>query len=251
MTNTIQSLWIGGSLSKMEQLSIQSFLDHGHEYHLYVYGPVQHVPTGAIIKDGNDILPKTDIFTYKNGSYSAFSNLFRFTMLYKKGGYWADTDLICVKKLDIDTPYVFVSEPNNTYNKNIPTSCLIKMPKNSSIAKKAMDIQLEHKQLILSGKIAWGSGPTTVRQIIKEFNLHRYMLHWHGACSCNWNDFLSIVNSKYYRRPEVIQSLSNIPSDMYAIHLWNEVWRRNGLHKNNDYDPNSLYEQLKQKHGIK
>ena len=31
-----------------------------------------------------------------NSSVSAFSNLFRFTLLYKKGGYWADTDLVCI-----------------------------------------------------------------------------------------------------------------------------------------------------------
>ena len=64
-------------------------------------------------KNGEDILVKEHIFTYKNGSYSAFSNLFRFVLLYKKGGYWADTDLICVKKIDIKEPYVLcqISSP--------------------------------------------------------------------------------------------------------------------------------------------
>ena len=87
MSSVIQGLWIGGALSKMEQLSIQSFLDNGHEYHLYTYGTVENIPKGAIIKNGEDILVKEHIFTYKNGSYSAFSNLFRFVLLYKKGGY--------------------------------------------------------------------------------------------------------------------------------------------------------------------
>jgi len=118
MSDIIQGLWIGDSLSKMEQLSIKSFLDNGHEYHLYTYGDVKNIPKGTIIKDGNEIVSKNEIYTYKNGSYSAFSNLFRFTMLYKKGGYWADTDLVCVKKIDIDNPYVFSSEPIDNYSKN-------------------------------------------------------------------------------------------------------------------------------------
>ena len=36
-----QSLWIGPSLSKMEQLCIKSFVDHNLEYHLYTYGEVK------------------------------------------------------------------------------------------------------------------------------------------------------------------------------------------------------------------
>ena len=47
MTDPIQSLWIGGELSPMEQLSIASFLAHGHEYHLYSYG---EVAASAVIK---------------------------------------------------------------------------------------------------------------------------------------------------------------------------------------------------------
>ena len=37
----IQGLWIGETLSTMEYLSIKSFLDNGHEYHLYTYGEVK------------------------------------------------------------------------------------------------------------------------------------------------------------------------------------------------------------------
>ena len=89
MSNIIQSLWIGDELSNMEQLSAKSFIDHGHTYHLYTYGDVKNIPEGVIVKDGNEILLESEIFRYKNGSVSAFSNLFRFALLYKKGGCWA------------------------------------------------------------------------------------------------------------------------------------------------------------------
>ena len=75
----IQSLWIGKSLSKLEILSMVSFIQNGHTYHLYTYEPVDNVPEGVIIKDGNEILDKSEIFYYSNGSPSAFSNLFRYT----------------------------------------------------------------------------------------------------------------------------------------------------------------------------
>ena len=84
-SQVIQSLWIGGSLSKMEQLSALSFIKRGHEYHLYTYGDGLSIPDGVVVKDASEILDRSEIFTYRNGSYSAFSNLFRFTLLERKG----------------------------------------------------------------------------------------------------------------------------------------------------------------------
>ena len=133
MSNIIQSLWIGKPLSKLEQLSIKSFIDNGHKYHLYVYDNIQNIPEGTIIKDANEILNKDEIFYYKNGSVSAFSNLFRFTLLYKKGGYWADTDLIYTKPFHFKQDFVISSEPNNTYLNTTINAGLLKFKK---IAKK-------------------------------------------------------------------------------------------------------------------
>ena len=56
---TMQSLWIGERLSKIELLAIQSFLSNGHEYHLYVYSDVGEVPSGVILKDAASIIPET------------------------------------------------------------------------------------------------------------------------------------------------------------------------------------------------
>ena len=86
-------------------------------WHLWIFkfDKIKNVPKGIFVKDGNDILDKSEIFTYKNGSYSAFSNLFRFTLLYKNGGYWADTDLICMKSLkDFDKEEDVIEMANST-----------------------------------------------------------------------------------------------------------------------------------------
>ena len=45
---TIQGLWIGTDLSIMERLSITSFLQQGHDYHLYVYDELPNVPAGTL-----------------------------------------------------------------------------------------------------------------------------------------------------------------------------------------------------------
>ena len=46
----IQSLWVGEKLSVMEILSISSFLQKGHPFHLYVYDDVKGVPDGVNIE---------------------------------------------------------------------------------------------------------------------------------------------------------------------------------------------------------
>jgi hypothetical protein len=250
MSNIIQSLWIGSELSKLEQLCLKSFIDNGHEFHLYTYEEVKNIPEGVIVKDGNEILDESEIFRYKNGSVSAFSNLFRFTMLYKKGGYWVDTDVICVRPFNFDQEIVISSEPSLDYKYNIITSCFIKMPQNSEVALAGINIQYEHKKLILSGQIEWSSGPKTVNELVQKFNLNKYVKLWQTTCSCFWDHFNSLLHPNYIPNPEIINRMDKIPDEMVCIHLWHERWRSSGIDKNNTFHPESLYELFKKKHDI-
>ena len=55
-------------------------------------------------------------------------------------------------------------------------------------------------------------------------------------------------NIKYHNA--IIDKMSDIPEEMVCIHLWNEVLRRNKIDKNSTFDPDSLFELFKKKHGI-
>jgi hypothetical protein len=249
MADIFQSLWIGTSLSKMEQLSIKSFIDHGNIYHLYCYDEVLNVPEGAIVKDANEILPEKDIFTYKNGSFSAFSNYFRFQLLYQKGGCWVDTDFICLKKIELEQLYVIASEVGPTYQEQA-TSFFLKLPENSKSAKRGIEIQEEHRKLILSGELEWGSGPLTIKRILKELELEHYVMSWDHFITCWCQDAPSLVDPNFLSRLPAIKHIEQLPKKMVGIHLWNEIWRRNNIDKNMSYHPNSIYETLKAKHHI-
>ena len=104
---TVQSLWVGNKLSRMEIYSIKSFLNLGFKFHLYTYEKVQGIPKGVIIKDGNSILPKKEIFKLKQ-TFLPFSDIFRYKMLYEVGGYWVDLDMIAIKMFDFKEPYIFL-----------------------------------------------------------------------------------------------------------------------------------------------
>lgn len=251
----VQGLWIGGSLSIMERLSINSFLKNGYDYHLYTYGKVKNVPKGTVIKDGNEILPESDIFRYKNGSVSAFSNLFRFMLLYKKGGWWVDTDLMCTQYYDDSKDkYIFVSQPKRNYIDSRLTSYLIKADKGDSVMLEGYHKCLSAKKDILSGKIKWNLGPDTVNLLVKKNKLEKFVKPWYFANSCDCHHYKTIVKPSY--KPGVegepnqiyFNNLSDKPKDNYFIHFWHEYWRRKNLDKNKIYDKNSIYEQLKLKY---
>src|SRR5262245_11985344 len=107
----IQGLWIGAELSRLEQLSIASFLRNGHEYHLYVYDLPRNVPLGTTVIDANEVLPSSSIFQYREyASYAGFANFFRYKILLERGRWWADSDTICLKPFDFSEEHVFSSE---------------------------------------------------------------------------------------------------------------------------------------------
>ena len=44
MSEKIQSLWIGNTLSNVEKLCINSYIKNGHEFDLYTYGEIDNIP---------------------------------------------------------------------------------------------------------------------------------------------------------------------------------------------------------------
>lgn len=227
--NIIQGLWIGSRLSTMEQLSITSFLRHGHEFHLYVYDEVKEVPPGTAIKDANDILPASAIFQYKNRpSYAGFADVFRFKLLYDHGGWWADSDMVCLRAFDFPDEYVFSSEMNG--GTQLTNVGVIKAPVNSAAIAHAFRIA-ESKD---PRKIQWGEiGPRLMGEVMKMFDLEKYQKPYYTFCPISdWRRFL---------QPYV----AGLHPEAYAAHLWNEGWRLAKQDKDSAYHPDCLYEQLK------
>jgi len=100
--NIVRCFWHGSPLSIYEKLSLQSFLNCGHAVELYAYDELD-VPAGVKLCDANSIWPFSEAFAYADGptkgSFSALSDVFRYKLLFEKGGIWADTDMLCLKSL--------------------------------------------------------------------------------------------------------------------------------------------------------
>jgi len=219
----------------MEQLSIASFLQNGHEYHLYVYDELKNVPATTVLKDANEILPASRIFQYKHqASYAGFANFFRYKLLLERGGWWVDTDVVCLKVFDFPEAHVYASEVDKDHE--VINSGIIKAPAGSSVMAYAWEV-CQSKD---PGQLMWGeTGPRLITQAVKKFSLERYQKPYWFFCPLEYTEWQRVLEP---------DADGLIHEDAYAIHLWNEKWRAAGQDKNVRYASNCLYEQLKRRY---
>lgn len=235
MNKIIQGLWIGSELSVMEQLSITSFQLNGHIYHLYVYDEPRNVPAGTVIKDANEVLPSSSIFQYKqHASYAGFANFFRYKLLLERGGWWADTDTICLQPFDFPEGHVFASEV--CMGLEVVNSGIIKVPTGSRAMAYAWEV-CQNKQ---PQQLVWGeTGPRLIAEAVRKHSLEQYKKPHYVFCPIGYSEWHKVLESDI----EVVLNESN-----RAIHLWNEMWRTARQDKNEQYDRSCLYEQLKRRY---
>lgn len=241
----VQSLWIGDTLSLLEQLTIRSYLNRDYEFQLYTYNPdtLKNVPSGTTLLDATTILPKSAVFTYNkqstvdgasDGSPSAFSNMFRYKLLYDKGGIWVDMDLVCINEFNFTSQeYVFASEQDFKTGKQFTASCLIIAPPKSPIMKYCYDISVSTDKTTLK----WGQiGPKLLHKAIEKYQLTGYTLPWWDICPLNYDS----IDRIYSPNGSKLQDYQNTS---HAVHMWGEFTRRNRTDPNN-LQLNTLYLEL-------
>ncbi|MDP1611098.1 MAG: glycosyltransferase [Sulfuritalea sp.] len=237
----IQMLWVRGALSKLEQLSIVSHLQNGHPVRLFSYAAIPNLPKGTVWEDARAILPESEVFTnpsaVSHGNLSTFSNFFRYHLLLQRGGIWSDCDSVCLKPLAFaaDMDYFFATErqPEQADGQSpiqVQTG-VFKAPAGSAVVARALEIA-QATDLMAA---PWAStGPRAMHQSVAELDLGRFVLAPEVFCPIGW-----------WQVPALISGLTMLPANAFAVHFYNEIWRRNFFDKNADYDALSLFERLK------
>jgi hypothetical protein len=233
--SVIQGLWIGQRLSALERLSIASFLANGHAFHLYAYDEIDGVPKAASLLPADAILPRSRIFRYKEGgSYAGFANLFRYKLLFDKGGWWTDLDSVCLRPFDFPTEYVFSSEMDR--GAELIDVAAIKAPAGSALAGYAFQVS-DRKN---PERLTWGeTGPRLLGHAVERFHLRQYVQPSVTFCPIPWFDWEATLRPGWDPR---------VGPEAFAVHLWNEIWRHNGCDKDAAYAPDCLFELLKSRY---
>lgn len=234
----VHGLWIGKKLFPVEILCISSFMAHGHQFHLWVYEELETVlPPGVIVEKASEIIPAEKVFCYKNtnqfghgkGSYAGFSDIFRYKLLYEKGGWWTDMDVTCLKPLDFQEPYVFRNHQVLPVVGNI-----MKCPAGSLLMKLCYEQALAQ---VDENNTDWHKPIQILNDNITNQGLEKHIK------SLSNPDKWSVI------RKFIVRNKSIHPS-WYVIHWVNEEWRRNKINKNSLYKGSSiatLYEKYVKK----
>ncbi len=260
MKPEVQSLWVGNKLSRMEHYSIKSFLKLGYKFILYTYEPVANIPKGTTIKNANEIIPKEGIFTLRK-MLLPFADIFRYKMLYLKGGYWVDLDMIALKKFNFKEPYIFSSErvmqegglifkDKRKYNANIG---VLKAPKGSPFYKELYErcMKIENKKNN-KDKLRY---MRVLREMIEKYNYSKYVKEPELFCQLDWwyakDAFIPNYTSKGNFKPKYGVhkpdglSMRAVLTKPYTIHFWRDlVTKKYKLDLNDKYADESLWEIL-------
>ncbi len=230
----VQAVWVGKRFSAMERLCAESFLSNGHEFHLYIYDDVGNLPPGTVVRDGNEILPAARIFQYYEhpGTYSGFSNFFRYKLLLERGGWYVDTDVVCLRPFDFENEYVFSAQGIRT--QRLVSTGIIKAPAGSEIMRRAWEACDEMD----TSTLRWGvSGPTLMTRVVAECGLAGFVQPPEVFLPFDYPDWeRQLDGGADFDFPQA-----------HAVHLWGDMWRRAGKDKDGAYPPDCLYERLKRR----
>lgn len=250
----IQGVWFGTELTSIQQLCIRSYIDHGHEFHLYTAGPTKGVPEGTVVRDANAFMSKSDREKFPHNSQAA--DLCRVLIVLKEGGWYVDLDTICLRPFDFPEPYVFVSEDPSKYGQQkstkIPlTPCLeiptkhipnniFKCPAGSPFLQYVVEKIRSADTLHPSHWTVFG--PDLFIEGVSKFNLQQYVKAPIVLDAANPNELYHLIdgNVRY-----------NISEKSYGMHFrtsWFSRLLQPSLSAT--HHPNCLFEQLKRKHNV-
>lgn len=230
---TFNALWIGNILSKLELLTIYSYLSQGHKFVLWTYDNIKTpLPNGVIVKDANKIIPREKVFAYKysnayghgKGSYAGFSDIFRYKLLYERGGWWTDMDITCLKNIYTDKPYFF--RPHHDLK---VVGNLMKCPKGSELMKRCYEQAIT---TIDESNKDWHKPIQILNDNIFQLNLQKYISE-KVSNSDRWDETSRFI---WYE--------DELPQNWLFIHWQNEEWRFKKVSKTNFYLQSALAKLL-------
>jgi hypothetical protein len=205
----VNGLWYGSELGELEKLCIDSWIENGYKFRLWLYEDIE-VPKDVIVKNANHIVSFDQYFTYSEGhtvgTPVAFSNLFRTQLLYKLGGLYVDLDVLCLKPYEFNERFVFSEQVDSGWDYHVATCILYSENKGERIFEDWSDWILAKKnKTITHGDL----GPNLFTKLIINNKLQKYVLPKDHFCPIDWQSYKDM----FINRP-----------DSYGIHLFGSIW---------------------------
>lgn len=252
----IQMLWIGGVLSRLEVMCLRSFVAQGHPVLLYTYDASINAPVGVQLMDASevvsaDLVPRPNTQAFTVGSPSSFSNYFRYHLLYARGGWWADCDVVALKPW-VGFPSVVIASTRELDYGIIANTYAMHFPPGHDIMRACLDALGDEDPR----KLEFGTtGPLLVNKILGPDGVRTHSQSPSVFGPVPWNASEQFVRplwkrftlSEWNQRLRYSHLSCSFTKKTVAVHLWNATWRANGRDKNRHYARSCLYEKLQRR----
>jgi mannosyltransferase OCH1-like enzyme len=213
-STVFRTFWHGNALSPYEIACLTSFIAHGHEVEVFVYSDLE-APTGVRLRDAREILPFEQFFLI-GGKVAAFADVFRYNMLYKLGGWWVDSDVLCLTAKPPRSIVYFGWQDDVLIN-----NAIMRMPPRHPLAA-----WLVREAAALGHPNAWGVlGPHLLTKGVRVLGLEKYAMAPEQVYPIPWGDAMQLHD------PAVTEVLKKRIEKVPFLHIWNEIMALNKIDK--------------------
>ena len=158
---------------------------------------------------------RREYFTYKKGkgagSHAAFSNLFRYKLLADRGGWWVDTDVVCLSSEIPTFDEFFALQEHNVVN-----GAVLFFRRSDPLMLECLD-----EALRIGDDPSWGEiGPKLVTRKVEEDGRLRNAQPSLTCYPVHHSEALDLL------RPQQFDVMAERIRQSFFLHLWNEVLRR-------------------------
>jgi hypothetical protein len=222
-------------------LCLTTFVHYGHQIELYSYNTSLSVPRGVRLCDASEILPESRVYFYSSGagkgSVSGFTNLFRYSVLQQKGGWWVDTDVLC---LSSDLPALdrfFAWEDNK---REVIGSAVLKFSADDALLQQCLaDIA------VFRPEAPWGTtGPFLLTAHVRNHGLTAEAQPFFTTYPWHHSRVFEVFD------PERTNEIKSTTAGAAFQHLWHESLRRCGIIKLVRPPPGSYLDEAFIRHKI-
>lgn len=215
--STVRAFWHGDPLTGYQAMCLRSFVERGCAVEVFSYDRHLAMPAGVVRRDAADVWPTDEVMLYQSGfgtgSPSLHSNLFRYAMLHRLGGWWIDLDVVLLGALPADAMYFARERPD------LIAVGTLRFPARHALLAEAVET------CVSKGKAAlWGqTGPQLFTALLARHGLAPLAKGPETTYPVPWREIAMLFDPARYQEAEAACRHARF------LHLYGEVWRQSKI----------------------
>jgi len=209
-----------GPLPPLIAACLASFPAQGLGLTLFAYAPIPALPNGVQLCDAREILPDPALIArYRvagQSSLATFADRFRYEMLAQTDLCWVDSDMIALRPLPPDAPWIWGRQPE-AKGKALINNAVLRLPQGHPVLRA----MLAHAQAAEGQDIGWGQiGPFLLTDIAEAEGV--------DASASPPSRFFPVAPDDFWRLfdPSSFERVAEAAAPADMLHLWSELLRR-------------------------